>query len=114
VIDTAVIPVAGLGTRLLTLTKDTPKEMVPIFTRSFNEITLKPLIEQIFLNLYDSGIRNFFFIVGKKKRSIEDHFTPEKNYNFYLNQFERNYYNLLEDFNKKIENTLFKIYFKSA
>ena len=74
-----------------------------INSKSSNKIVLRPLIEHIFLNLYDSGIRNFFFIVGKKKRSIEDHFTPEKNYNFYLNQFERNYYNLLEDFNKKIE-----------
>ena len=95
-IDTAVIPVGGHGTRLLTLTKDQPKEMIPIFSKSSNKIVLRPLIEDIFLNLYDSGIRNFFFIVGKKKRSIEDHFTPEKNYNFYLNQFERNYYNLLE------------------
>jgi len=102
-IDTAVIPVGGHGTRLLTLTKDQPKEMVPIFSKSSNKIVLRPLIEHIFLNLYDSGIRNFFFIVGKKKRSIEDHFTPEKNYNFYLNQFERKYHNLLEDFNKKIE-----------
>ena len=100
-IDTAVIPVAGLGTRLLTLTKDTPKEMVPIFTRSFNEITLKPLIEQIFLNLYDSGIRNFFFIVGKNKRSIEDHFTPESIHG--LKKKDKNYKDLLEDFYDKIE-----------
>ena len=102
-IDTAVIPVAGHGTRLLTLTKDQPKEMVPIFSKSFNEITLKPLIENIFLYLYDSGIRNFFFIVGKKKRSIEDHFTPERDYIGYLKKTERNYHDLLEDFYKKIE-----------
>ena len=102
-IDTAVIPVAGHGTRLLTLTKDQPKEMVPIFTRSFNEITLRPLIEHIFLHLYDSGIRNFFFIVGKKKRSIEDHFTIERNYRDYLKKDDHNYRDLLEDFYKKIE-----------
>jgi len=101
-IDTAVIPVAGLGTRLLTLTKNIPKEMVPIFTKSFNEVTLKPLIEQIFLNLYNSGIRNFFFIVGKNKRSIEDHFTPERNYQG-LKKKDKNYKDLLEDFYKKIE-----------
>ncbi len=102
-IDTAIIPVGGHGTRLLTLTKDQPKEMVPIFAKSFNEITLRPLIEHIFLNLYDSGIRNFFFIVGKKKRSIEDHFTPERNYQDYLKKSEHNYHDLLEDFYKKIE-----------
>jgi len=102
-IDTVVIPVAGHGTRLLTLTKDQPKEMVPIFAKSFNEITLRPLIEHIFLYLYDSGIRNFFFIVGKKKRSIEDHFTPERNYQEYLKRSDHNYHDLLEDFYKKIE-----------
>lgn len=102
-INTAIIPVGGHGTRLLTLTKDQPKEMVPIFAKSFNEITLRPLIEHIFLNLYDAGIRNFFFIVGKKKRSIEDHFTPERNYKDYLKKSDRNYHDLLEDFYKKIE-----------
>ncbi len=101
-IDTAVIPVAGLGTRLLTLTKNNPKEMVPIFAKSFNEITLRPLIEQIFLQLYDSGIRNFFFIVGKNKRSIEDHFTPEINYQG-LKKKDQNYIDLLKDFYDKIE-----------
>ncbi len=102
-IDTAVIPVAGLGTRLLTLTKDNPKEMVPIFAKSFNEITLRPLIEHIFLQLFDSGIRNFYFIVGKKKRSIEDHFTPERDYQNFLKKEDKNFHNLLEDFYKKIE-----------
>ncbi len=101
-IDTAVIPVAGLGTRLLTLTKNNPKEMVPIFAKSFNEITLRPLIEQIFVQLYDSGIRNFFFIVGKNKRSIEDHFTPEINYQG-LKKKDQNYIDLLKDFYDKIE-----------
>ncbi|WP_042683790.1 sugar phosphate nucleotidyltransferase [Candidatus Nitrosotenuis chungbukensis] len=102
-VDTAVIPVAGLGTRLLTLTKDNPKEMVPVFTKSFNELVLRPLIEHIFLHLFDSGIKNFFFIVGKKKRSIEDHFTPERNYQEYLKKKDLNYRDLLEDFYKKIE-----------
>lgn len=102
-IDTAIIPVAGHGTRLLTLTKDNPKEMVPIFTKSFNEIVVRPLIEHIFLHLFDAGIRNFFFIVGKKKRSIEDHFTPEKDYLDYLKKIDHNHYNLMKDFFEKIE-----------
>lgn len=102
-IETAVIPVAGHGTRLLTLTKDQPKEMVPIFTRSFNEIVVRPLIEHIFLHLFDSGIRNFFFIVGKKKRSIEDHFTPEKDYLDYLKKIDHNHHNLMKDLFRKIE-----------
>lgn len=102
-IETAVIPVAGHGTRLLTLTKDQPKEMVPIFTKSFNEIVVRPLIEHIFLHLFDAGIRNFFFIVGKKKRSIEDHFTPEKEYLDYLKKIDHNHYALMKDLFRKIE-----------
>jgi UTP--glucose-1-phosphate uridylyltransferase len=77
--------------------------MVPIFTKSFNEIVVRPLIEHIFLHLFDSGIRNFFFIVGKKKRSIEDHFTPEKDYLDYLKKIDHNHYNLMKDLFKKIE-----------
>ena len=76
--------------------------MVPVFTRSSNELTLKPLIEHIYLQLFDSGIKNFFFIVGKKKRSIEDHFTPERNYE-YMKKKDHVYRNLLEDFYNKIE-----------
>ena len=102
-IKTAIIPVAGHGTRLLTLTKNNPKEMVPIFSKAFNEITLRPLIEHIFLQLFDAGIRNFYFIVGKKKRSIEDHFTPDRDYKNYLKKGDTNYHDLLEDFYKKIE-----------
>lgn len=104
-IDTAVIPVAGHGTRLLTLTKDQPKEMVPVFTKSFNEIVVRPLIEHIFLHLFDAGIRNFYFIVGKKKRSIEDHFTPEKDYLDYLKKIDYNHHNLMNDLFKKIESS---------
>jgi len=58
-IDTVVIPAAGLGTRLFTITKELPKEMVPIFYRTSNDMVLvKPLLEIIFENLFDSGFRN--------------------------------------------------------
>ena len=100
-INTVVIPAAGLGTRLLTVTKETPKEMLPLFSKINDEIVTRPLIERIFLQLFGAGIRNFYFVVGKKKRAIEDHFTPdtinlsgEKNRNFKL---------MIRDFNKKIE-----------
>jgi len=76
-INTAVIPAAGLGARLLTGTKETPKEMMPLFDRVNDIIVTRPLIERIFLQLFDAGIRNFYFVVGKKKRAIEDHFTSD-------------------------------------
>jgi UDP-glucose pyrophosphorylase len=74
----AVIPAAGLGTRLLSATKELPKEMLPIFFRDSNgEIYLKPMLQVLFEQLYKFGFREFCFIVGRGKRAVEDHFTPD-------------------------------------
>ena len=76
-IDTVVIPAAGLGTRLFTFTKESPKEMVPVFYKTKDgKILIKPLLEIIFENLYDSGFRNFCFIIGRGKDTIQDHMSP--------------------------------------
>jgi UTP--glucose-1-phosphate uridylyltransferase len=76
----AVIPVAGLGTRLLTATKVQPKEMLPVFAKEGGELCIKPLVQLVFEQLFDYGIREFCFIVGRGKRAIEDHFTPDGDY----------------------------------
>jgi UTP--glucose-1-phosphate uridylyltransferase len=74
----AVITAGGIGTRLLPFSKEIPKEMSPILTKnSKNNILVKPIIQAIFEQLYDFGIRDFFIIVGRGKRAIEDHFTPD-------------------------------------
>jgi len=74
-----VLPVAGLGTRLLPMTKEMPKEMLPIFLDSVNGgPCLKPMVQAVFEQLYDVGFREFGFIVGRGKRVIEDHFTPDE------------------------------------
>jgi len=74
----AVIPAAGLGTRLLTATKELPKEMLSVFSDGVEGgISLKPVAQLIFEQLHDWGIREFCFIVGRGKRAIEDHFTPD-------------------------------------
>lgn len=84
-IGKAVIPAAGLGTRLLPVTKELPKEMLPIFVRGSNGILLlKPMMHQIFEKLYDVGFREFCFIVGRGKRAIEDYFTPDYDFISYL------------------------------
>lgn len=65
-IDTAVFPVAGLGTRFLPATKASPKEMLPVVD--------KPLIQYAVEEAYDAGIRHMVFVTGRSKRAIEDHF----------------------------------------
>src|SRR5438094_4312751 len=78
VLKKAVIPAAGLGTRLLSVTKEQPKEMLPVFARAMNgDLCLKPIVQLIFEQLYSVGFRDFCFIVGRGKRAIEDHFTPD-------------------------------------
>ena len=75
-----VIPAAGLGTRLFPAAKEQPKEMLPIFSRLVNgNVGVKPLLQMVFEQLYDAGFREFCFVVGRGKRSIEDHFTPDHN-----------------------------------
>ncbi|MGQ9543203.1 MAG: UTP--glucose-1-phosphate uridylyltransferase [Candidatus Bathyarchaeia archaeon] len=77
----AVIPVAGLGTRLTPATKEQPKEMLPVFAPGpGGQTCLKPLVQIIFESLYDFGFREFCFIIGRGKRAIEDHFTQDYNY----------------------------------
>jgi UTP--glucose-1-phosphate uridylyltransferase len=78
VIRKVVVPAAGLGTRLFPATKEQPKEMLPIFSRLVNgNVSVKPLLQMVFEQLYDAGFREFCFVVGRGKRSIEDHFTPD-------------------------------------
>jgi UTP--glucose-1-phosphate uridylyltransferase len=75
-----IIPAAGLGTRLFPATKEQPKEMLPIFASSSSkEILVKPVVQLVFEQLHDAGLREFCFIVGRGKRGIEDHFTPDAN-----------------------------------
>jgi UTP--glucose-1-phosphate uridylyltransferase len=73
-----VVPAAGLGTRLFPATKEQPKEMLPIFSLTANgDVSVKPVVQMVFEQLYDAGLREFCFVVGRGKRGIEDHFTPD-------------------------------------
>jgi UTP--glucose-1-phosphate uridylyltransferase len=76
-----IIPAAGMGTRLLPATKEQPKEMLPLFARSpRGQVCLVPILQLVFEQLYDVGFREFYFIIGREKRAIEDHFTPDSGY----------------------------------
>ncbi len=65
-IDTAVVPVAGLGTRLLPATKSQPKEMLPVGR--------KPVVQYVVEELARVGMNRVLFITGPGKASIENHF----------------------------------------
>jgi UTP--glucose-1-phosphate uridylyltransferase len=67
----AVIPAAGLGTRVLPATKSMPKEMLPIVD--------KPAIQYIVEEAVNSGITDILIITNRGKGLIEDHFdrVPE-------------------------------------
>ena len=78
VIRKVIIPAAGLGTRLFPATKEQPKEMLPIFSRTGNgELMVKPVVQLVFEQLHEAGLREFCYVVGRGKRGIEDHFTPD-------------------------------------
>jgi len=102
-----VIPAAGLGTRLLPITKELPKEMLPIFVKANDgRVRLKPMLQSVFEQLFDVGFREFCFIVGRGKRAIEDHFTPD---NGFINDLKaKNKGGVIEElreFYKKIESS---------
>ena len=83
-----VIPVGGLGTRLLPITKVMPKEMMPLFLHGKNgAIIVKPLIQIIYEKFFKFGLREYCVIVGKQKRTIKDHFTPNQDF---LRNFHKN------------------------
>ncbi len=65
-IDRAVIPVAGLGTRLLPTTKAIPKEMLPAGRL--------PIIHHVVEELIQAGIRRILFVSSRSKGAIENHF----------------------------------------
>jgi len=65
-VNKAVIPAAGFGTRFLPATKAQPKEMLPIVDT--------PTIQWVVEEAVASGIHDILMIIGKGKRAIEDHF----------------------------------------
>ena len=98
-----IITAAGKGTRLLPFTKEMPKEMMPIFSQTFtkNKVVL-PLLQYIYEQLYSMNFRDYCFVVGREKRSIEDHFTPHETY---LKELTGDYKKFIIKFYQKLENS---------
>ena len=66
VVNLAVIPVAGLGTRMLPATKAQPKEMLPVGR--------KPVVQYVVEELARANLQRLLFVTGPNKAAIENHF----------------------------------------
>ena len=95
----AIIPLAGLGTRLLPLTSVIPKELLPI--------NGKPNLEYILEECMEAGIKEFIFIISKNKQNIKKYFFND---NFYKKIIKKkkdnrilNEYNRIKKFQKRIK-----------
>ena len=69
-IKQAVIPLAGLGTRMLPLTKALPKELWPLGNKS--------ILEYILDECFDAGITEVIFVISKNKEVIKKYFLRDK------------------------------------
>ena len=65
----AIVPAAGLGTRLLPATKSQPKEMLPVGR--------KPVVQYVVEELQAAALNQILIVTGRRKRAIEDHFDPD-------------------------------------
>lgn len=68
-IRSAIVPVAGHGTRLLPATKSQPKEMLPV--------ARKPIVQYVAEELIANKINQILFVTGRNKTSIENHFDTD-------------------------------------
>ena len=68
-ISKAIVPAAGLGTRLLPATKSQPKEMLPVGR--------KPVMQYVVEELQSAGLTQILMITGRRKQAIEDHFDAD-------------------------------------
>ena len=95
----AIIPLAGLGTRLLPITSVFAKELLPI--------NGKPGIEYIIDECIDANIKEIIFIISKKKAIIRKYFNNDKFYKNILKKKKdkriRKEYKKIQKYNKKIK-----------
>jgi len=81
-IKQAIIPLAGLGTRLLPLTSVLPKELLPI--------NGKPGLEYILEEGVNAGIKEFIFIISRKKKEIKKYFYSDSFYKKIIKKKNKN------------------------
>ncbi len=86
-IKSAIVPVAGFGTRLLPATKSQPKEMLPVGR--------KPIVQYVVEELVANCVEQILFVTGRSKTSIENHFDHDPELTRILNAARKS--DLLEE-----------------
>jgi UTP--glucose-1-phosphate uridylyltransferase len=81
-IKEAIIPLAGLGTRLLPFSKILPKELLPLGN--------KTILEHILDECLDAGIKKIILVISKKKKIIKDYLYPDPYLIYYLKKKKDN------------------------
>ena len=71
-IDTVVIPAAGLGSRFYPITEFIPKELLPVAN--------KPCIHYVVKEAYDAGIKNIVIVVSERKELLKQYFSFDKHF----------------------------------
>lgn len=92
----AIIPVAGLSTRVYPMNKITKKEFLPIYD---SDGIVKPTILKILEDVYDAGIREIYLIIKKEDKPIYDQLFKAVDNSVYKKISEEN-----RKYDKKIEN----------
>ena len=84
-----LLTVAGSGTRLHPVSREVPKELLPVPVRAppsaaqapqgglGGPVLLKPALQVIFEGLYEHGVREYCLVTGRSKGAVEGHFTPD-------------------------------------
>ncbi len=88
----AVLPVAGLGTRVLPATKAIPKEMMPVVDR--------PALQYVVDEAVEAGIEHIVFVTGRNKGAIEDYF--DRAYELEATLRMKNKLDILEQLQKEL------------
>lgn len=86
----AIIPIAGLGTRLLPFTKVIPKAMLPVHDR--------PCVQWIVEELNEAGVNDIVFVYSKGQEMVRDYFSEKTWYDFELHS--RGYHHHVENLEK--------------
>lgn len=95
-IKKAVIPVAGKGSRFLPVTKEIPKEMIPILNRPMISIVVEEAIR--------SGITEIIFVTARGKEHIENYFDRNLELENFLNKSNKSdQESLIRDIGSKID-----------